>query len=82
MQCAIRIVLIKLCVDNLFSPHKPLGTPLTDVTIGMYLNRISAVDENKEVSLACSATREGFVGFMACLVSRAKVVDSISGNLF
>lgn len=27
-----------------------VGTSLTDVTIGLYLNRISAVDENKEVS--------------------------------
>lgn len=52
MQCAIRMVLIKLFVDNLFPPYKLLGTPLTDVTIGMYLNRISAVDENKEVSSA------------------------------
>lgn len=58
MQCAIRIVLIKLFVDNFFLPYKPLGTPLTDVTIGMYLNRISAVDENKEVSSACTLGRD------------------------
>lgn len=44
------ISMFRCCVTRAFCAQST-GTSLTDVTIGLYLNRISAVDENNEVHI-------------------------------